>query len=941
MSPEVLTLAEATEDWWAGYQAALHEGGLTSTARQVVELDAEFITKAGVLGAGVPGQGGWPKNRVRKGLVVGSVQSGKTASMLAVVAKSLDRGVDAVILLTGTRVALWRQTAQRVLEQLDRWTPEADGQRTQRRVLIPKPNYLLGRGKPPALADLYVENPQAVARAMIQGRPLIAIAMKNADHLTRLREAVKACLDRRIRRDNRPVYMLVIDDEADDGSILDAVVESSLGPESEALKKLPRHIRRLWSGPGDHHETWSPSLYATYIAYTATPQANLLQAEHNPLTPTDFVFSLRTPAAEGSVSPPRSPEFEESAGIAKYYTGGELFYRTNLTPSGPLTSSLALPEREEGEADDEYADRMSKAQVEALGDALRAYFVAAALRLQQSGKSLQDALTIDGVDVSKLKELSPPPMSMLIHPSASMDGQFTVSEIVASWCSNVSLGHFAPGEFSRDGEGRAVVDPAALEERLVREECRWRNWHESYFKTWEVIAEKYPGFSVPTPAAWEDVKRTLRGEIFPYVKLRVINSSPDADDRPVFRPSKCENGVQVAADLLSIFVSGNVMSRGVTIDGLLTTLFLRDSSQPRADTQMQMQRWFGYRGSHLHLCRVFLHEDQLALFEAYHENDQALRGEILGKMNGGEPAGGLTVLQGIDYLASGKIANLQALPLCPGAFPFITLTGSNTDRKANASKLAELFGKRRHHHVDVGGTLRGLLLDELVSVEEVATLLESLEFETHRPNPNHPTHRRWASIARSARIDESLFRPPNPGEAEGLVGPRSCPYSIAAYLRLWEKAITHPPRSLVPTDSSTPWHLIDSRTHLKGLPDFSVGVRFGSAGDSVHGELSSLGIQRMKRQVNSDKGLLLSTWGSRNPGEGDARYYGDQFFDYHSRALIPPKPNADGSVWRPRGAPGLLLFHVVQDGAWDIVTAGVAIPLGGPDHFAALAPGSV
>ncbi len=37
------------------------------------------------------------------------------------------------------------------------------------------------------------------------------------------------------------------------------------------------------------------------------------------------------------------------------------------------------------------------------------------------------------------------------------------------------------------------------------------------------------------------------------------------------------------------------------------------------DTQMQMQRWFGYRGAYLELCRVFLPAPQLELFRAYHD----------------------------------------------------------------------------------------------------------------------------------------------------------------------------------------------------------------------------------------------------------------------------------------------------------------------------------
>lgn len=941
MTPELITLSNGStqgDSWWRSYLSALEQGGLTPTAREVVDLDAELIVGQGVFGAGHPGEVAWPSHRVRKGLVVGSVQSGKTASMLAVAAKSLDRGIDAVVLLTGTRTALWRQTAQRTLEQLDGWTPDLDGQRARQRVMIPKPRYLLGRGGPPELADLYYENPQMVARSISRGRPLIAIAMKNGDHLTRLRECVQSSLERLLARSPRPVHMLVIDDEADDGSILDAVVEASLGPESEALKMIPRHIRRLWSGPGDLHEAWSPHLHATYLAYTATPQANLLQAEHNPLTPTDFVFSLRVPQAVGNVRPPRAPSFEEPEGVSKYYTGGDLFYQSEITSDGPLAIKVVPPTEQAEESTAQFVGRASRAQAEVLGDALRAYLVASALRLSQSGKSLTKHLALTGVGATELSKTAPNPMSMLIHPSASMQAHFEVAEIIATWCGSTHMDSYEPGEFERDESGRPAVDPASLSRRLGAEDSEWKRWFEEYSQTWERVHNSYPGFSAVPMPEWDAVKQTLREEIFPNLKIRVINSSPDADDRPIFRPSEGAEGAEPAADLLSIFVSGSVMSRGVTIEGLLTTLFVRYSGQPRADTQMQMQRWLGYRGAHLHLCRVFLYEDQFELFEAYHENDQALRGEILAKMNAGEATGGLTVLQGSRYLATGKIVNLRALPLCPGPFPFITLTGSNQDRRRNASLLARLFSDNPSSLVTVSGTDRGILLDNMLSADEAAKLLDDLQFEGHHPDPDHPTHRRWHSIARSAGISELLFRPPQPAAGEGRVRPRACPYSIAAYLRLWRLAVTHPPRSIVPTDRSTPWHLIDQVEHARSVPDFSIGIRFGRAGPSSHPELDNLGVQAMTRQIDGD--ILTSTWGTRNPGEGEDRYFGDQFFDYHRANLTPPVPEADGPVWRARGAPGLILFHVIQDRGCDVVTAGIAVPLGGPDHFAALAPRS-
>lgn len=320
------------------------------------------------------------------------------------------------------------------------------------------------------------------------------------------------------------------------------------------------------------------------------------------------------------------------------------------------------------------------------------------------------------------------------------------------------------------------------------------------------------------------------------------------------------------------------------------------------------------------------------MFEAYHETDQALRGEILGRMNAGESGGGLTVIQGHDFSATGKIANLRALPLCPGPAPFVPLLGLNEDRQRNAQVLARLFND--HSWSDnVVGSLRGQLCDQQFSMLQIAEILESLFFSEHIPSPQGENHRRWQAFERQGELQDSLFRAPDTNEPRDFVQPQSCPYSIAAYLRLWLAAAKNPFRGVYPTDMpSTPWSMVGGGKHATGIPKFNVGVRYGSAGDSSHPELRQYGVKRMIRQI--DRGRIVSTWGA-SPGATDA-YFGDRFFDLHCAGLSLPPADSNGTRWRPRGYPGLLLFHVVEHEGNDVVTVGLGIPLGGPDHFAAL-----
>ena len=108
---------QEADSWWARYKAQLT--GLTNTARAAVEADSRYILQRGILAADTAKPDEWSFRRSRTGLVMGSVQSGKTASMLGVSALSIDHGIDVIVVLAGTRLSLWRQTYERLVQQLD------------------------------------------------------------------------------------------------------------------------------------------------------------------------------------------------------------------------------------------------------------------------------------------------------------------------------------------------------------------------------------------------------------------------------------------------------------------------------------------------------------------------------------------------------------------------------------------------------------------------------------------------------------------------------------------------------------------------------------------------------------------------------------------------------------------------------------------------------
>ena len=52
-----------------------------------------------------------------------------------------------------------------------------------------------------------------------------------------------------------------------------------------------------------------------------------------------------------------------------------------------------------------------------------------------------------------------------------------------------------------------------------------------------------------------------------------------------------------------MLIGGNKLSRGVTIEGLLVSYYVRETLY--YDTLMQMGRWFGYRGRYVDLTRLY------------------------------------------------------------------------------------------------------------------------------------------------------------------------------------------------------------------------------------------------------------------------------------------------------------------------------------------------
>ncbi|PZV36446.1 hypothetical protein B5V02_21955 [Mesorhizobium kowhaii] len=929
--PDRDTMSPSSEAWWPRYRSALLSRQSENAVR-VLEDDARYIVDRAMPGSPAgPETAAWPTSRVRTGMVVGSVQSGKTASMLGVAAMALDRGVNLVVLLAGTRVGLWLQTYERLLGQLDGSTPDNAFRRRAARLILPQPADILNEQR--AEPSRYLQRPLA-RLALKAGTPIICVVPKEDDHLLMLRRFLQHVIDEPfLSARTNPFTMLLLDDEADDASVLDS---------ENSLKVTPRLITALWSGDSDLAATRHEKLLASYVAYTATPQANYLQATHNPLSPRDFNAALRVPGGVGARHP-RSLTFAEPAGVASYYCGGEIFYeRLQVTPTAAFAKPSPFPQIRDNESQGEFEQRYQTLRWDMLSDALRSFLVGAAIRLHQSGRSLVSARDIVFETAEAARAASPSAHTMLHHPSARKGDHFSAAVDIVRW----SLS--SPGEEQRTpvpgedvGMPELRLSAAGLAKRLEAEEETWRAWLVQFEST-RIGLATLPSSPYPpiTLASWPAVRRILLEEIFPNVAIRVLNSDPTSDDRPRFQPEQVAGGYATAPDLLSIFVAGNVLSRGLTLEGLATSLFLRGAAEPAADTQMQMQRWFGYRGPHLPFCRVLTFEDQLQLFRSYHVNDNALKTEIMKKMEGaaGDTASSILVLQGVSFLATSKVDS-RKVPLSPGPRPSIRLVeAANSDlASANIDVLSDICNDGRWGPLaDANGFERGIIRHEPIGLLRLADMLDRLLYAHHDPDPSNEFSQRWLHYEASIGLTAPLFRPPGRHPQPYAVEPQSCPYSIAAYLRLWEslRGDRHAP-GFYPTDRpDVPWSYADASS-APG-PHFYVAVRFGDQ-RARDPRLLKHGIRTMTRQLSSGNMSLQTLWGTR--GYGGA-YIGDELVDYYHHGTRPIPSLEGGATWRPRGHPGLVLFHVIRcdTAPNDLVAIGLGLPHGGPDHVAALRP---
>jgi hypothetical protein len=224
----------------------------------------------------------------RRGLIIGDVQSGKTANYLGLICKAVDVGYKVVVLMTGTIEKLRKQTQMRVDEGFVGADSDAMMKMLENGQIIGVGNYDSSI-RPMVLTSTADDFKQQNANNLgfdlrnING-PVIFVVKKNSSILKRLNKWLTTFNQNGQQKIRQSI--LVIDDEADNASVNTNKDEDSPTAINGQIRDLVSKFEK-----------------SSYVGFTATPFANIFidpdsydAMLEEDLFPKDYIYSLNAPS---------------------------------------------------------------------------------------------------------------------------------------------------------------------------------------------------------------------------------------------------------------------------------------------------------------------------------------------------------------------------------------------------------------------------------------------------------------------------------------------------------------------------------------------------------------------------------------------------------------------------------------------------------------------
>ncbi|PSL49503.1 Z1 domain-containing protein [Chitinophaga niastensis] len=539
------------EEWhyWSRYYQYLKRIGrpldvLSNTEKSTFEI----IERLGDPRADIP--------ELQKGLVLGAVQSGKTANFNGVVNRAIDLGYDLIIVFSGIMDDLRTQTQRRINSDVIGLGKVDSGQQNQP----------VGVGCIENFSNSGIFQIESVTSEVFDfnkraadshlGNRKIMVCKKNHSVLANILYWIRTSIAHGQDRIDKSI--LILDDEADNASL------NNLGHKGvEYASKINGHIRALLN------------LFKrrSYLGYTATPFANILQdqnAENIEKNGWEVKYRINgeIKILGFSLAPSLFPDkFIYKLNPPSSYIGPKQFFSFTSEELNDLKLPLIVtiedhnqPAPDAGENDFNLSRSMR--------DAIDCFILSIALRESRN-------------DILKDLPGYTSHHSMLIHISRLIDAQNALAENVSKYVKYLSDKINFDGLDQEDGIYKKL-------------ELQWNRFFEvevSRIKEYLPAAYNADGL---IPKKYQDISKFLPNAIS-NVEVKAVNSK--TKDKLEYK----------GASKKYIAIGGNRLSRGFTLEGLTVNYFLRSTNY--YDALLQMGRWFGYRPGYIDACRLFIDKD--------------------------------------------------------------------------------------------------------------------------------------------------------------------------------------------------------------------------------------------------------------------------------------------------------------------------------------------
>lgn len=536
-----------------------------------------------------------------RGLVVGYVQSGKTANFTAVAAKAIDAGYRLIIVLAGTLNNLRNQTQRRLDKELfgreavlagrieeemtererraeayfngdeewDRAWHEQGGAFVQHgapygqtgfpritRLTTSAEDYRRPTGANPLEATIPDPTKPVHHPDNLNNMPcMVAVVKKHSGVLEQLNSDLKRA--NRVNGAISDIPTLIIDDESDQASINTKNNSKKSADEERERTAVNAEITKLLKN--------CPR--AQYVGYTATPFANVFVDPSDPedLYPRHYVLMLNQPPA---------------------YRGARWFHDRTDFQDDPSEATI---ENSNSKAFIRDIAEESETDPEAFRDVRRD-------ELQQA----LDMFVLTGA-IKKYREANDTSLkfkhhTMLVHEGVGTDAHTDARDILDElWASR------------RYNLGRPIQELQRLFEHDLLPVMELDRYSDGApFPS--TYAELHPFINI----AYEEINKNLPvGKSSPILQV-----DTEGKDTPDFESGK----------VWKVLVGGAKLSRGYTVEGLTISYFRRRAGG--ADTLMQTGRWFGFRKGYQDLVRLYAPPSLVEMFEAAMHDEAVFRDNI-------------------------------------------------------------------------------------------------------------------------------------------------------------------------------------------------------------------------------------------------------------------------------------------------------------------------